>query len=466
MRQDVEPDWVNYVHNNSGLHPRYGQIEIEFWGGDKLSQLIEQFVLDEYLFPESAQKHLRKTIALADQNEDDPRYFYLLIEEALFGRALPVDKTPGALRQRQKTFRLLNLSLSIVFHWCREAGNLRPALLAAEHMVLRVWDFIRRGELLDCARTEREFGRIFATYLEIGRSYAQKLEPHCRVRDGLFGYGADEVEFPLRTMEVIGILGSVAAALAYAASSAEDDQSQQSLTDDAVAVAGALAALIENNPPAHAPAYDEHIIDISIGLIALFVLGFRATALKWVETLMQHVVFAFRLGRHFPIATDAYEDLVALYMADDSTRDTLKQKLMQLSTLLPALAEWQVALGGEEEHYLLFKGALAEFLSEIDLQLWYPDETTDAHLYAGNAGQESGYTRTSIQLPPRFEELKTRIAEIEGQERSLDKLSCVLAGWPSLALISSRHFRTPIVPGFWQEIVEAQESHASQSDPS
>lgn len=66
LKQDVEPDWTNYVHNNTRYHQKYGEIEYDFWGGDKLTLLIEQYFLDEYLFPESAQKQMRKTIALVD----------------------------------------------------------------------------------------------------------------------------------------------------------------------------------------------------------------------------------------------------------------------------------------------------------------------------------------------------------------------------------------------------------------
>ncbi len=71
IKQDVEPDWVNFTHRNTATDPKYGEIEFEFWGGDQLALLIERYFLDEYLFPESAQKHLRKTIALADQNLQD-----------------------------------------------------------------------------------------------------------------------------------------------------------------------------------------------------------------------------------------------------------------------------------------------------------------------------------------------------------------------------------------------------------
>ncbi|HZF07924.1 MAG TPA: hypothetical protein VFE33_03950 [Thermoanaerobaculia bacterium] len=100
MKQSVTPNWVGYAREHAGRHPEHGEIQFGLWDADSLAILLEKYLLDEYLFPESAQKQIRKTIALADQNEDEPRYFYALIEETLFQRELPLENTPGARRKR------------------------------------------------------------------------------------------------------------------------------------------------------------------------------------------------------------------------------------------------------------------------------------------------------------------------------------------------------------------------------
>jgi hypothetical protein len=46
-------------------------------------------------------------------------------------------------------------------------------------------------------------------FLKIGRTYFIKIQHHCHVKDELFGFGGDEIEYPLRTFEVIGILASL-----------------------------------------------------------------------------------------------------------------------------------------------------------------------------------------------------------------------------------------------------------------
>jgi hypothetical protein len=52
LKQNVVEDWNNYVHEHTQIHPKYGEIEFAFWGGEELAPLIEKYLLDEYLFPE------------------------------------------------------------------------------------------------------------------------------------------------------------------------------------------------------------------------------------------------------------------------------------------------------------------------------------------------------------------------------------------------------------------------------
>jgi hypothetical protein len=462
LRPEVEPNWRDYIAANRARYPQLGEVEFDFWGGDKLALLIERYFMDEYLFPESAQKALRKSIALADQNEDEPRQFYSLIEEMLFNHAVPTERTAAAERQRQKALRLLNLSLNIVFHWCREVGNLRPALFCAERAVLRTWDWMRANQLLDNEPTRFEFERMFGSYLSIARAYEEKLRPFCLVRDGLFGHGGDEVEYPLRSFEVIGILATLVMSLVYAAAATSDEEIGRSYVDQAADVSNTLSALVANNPGAWSPAYDQHAIDLGLGLLALVMLGRNKAAAEWLDELCSRVVLAFQLGRGFPVSTDSFDDLVALHVSAESLSAEFKQKLMQLSTLLPMVAEWFAILDRGEQYGQLQKAA-STFLSDINLQLWYPDGHTDEHLYRENAGHESGFSVASIELPETAEALRTQILEDLANPGQFDQLSCVSEGWPALGLIASRHFRTPVMPNYWRELVSA--NHTSTREP-
>lgn len=442
IKQNVEGNWNGYREQ----HTEPGDIEFDFWGGDKLATLVEQHFLDEYLFPESARKKMRKTIALADQNEEDPHHFYALVHETLFERDLPKGGTPSDRRKRQHALRLLNLSLNIVFHWCRETNNLRPALLCAERTVLLTWDWMRQNELLDCPITGKEFAKLFSTYLNVSLAYVEKLAPLCSVRDGMTGQWEGELEYPLRTLETVGVLGVLVMALTSLIAGAKDDHpNKQNMYQTSQGCAQALADLIKNNPAAATPRYDGHSIDIALGLLALTKASLHSQAADWLENLGVRVWFAYRAGQHYPISTDSYDDLVAMHFGQAPS----KEKLMELSTLLPMLAHWYVVLDLPEA-YEAFRNNVAQTFTHTALQLWFPDEQTESHLYRENAGFTSGTTLAPIHLPSTLQELKTEGERLHEARPVPENLSCFSHGWSILGLISSRHFRTPVMTAYWQ----------------
>jgi hypothetical protein len=75
------------------------------------------------------------------------------------------------------------------------------------------------------------------------------------------------------------------------------------------------------------------------------------------------------------VASDSFEDLLALQRANPPARD----ELLELSTLLPTLAEWMAVLGLPRV-YDDFRTILAESIPNTDLQLWYPDAMIDGLL--------------------------------------------------------------------------------------
>ena len=128
---------------------------------------------------------------------------------------------------------------------------------------------------------------------------------------------------------------------------------------------------------------------------------------------------------------------------------------MALSTLLPMLAHWYAVLNMADT-YLTFREAISTTFTETNLQLWYPDENTDEHLYRTNAGRASGVTLSSIQLPETLDDLKAHIVHLREERQDFKKLSCIEQGWPwpILGLIANRHFRTPVIPDYWQHAIQ------------
>jgi hypothetical protein len=446
LKQEAAIDWANYIQSNRSRYPQYGTIEFAFWGGDKLAQLLDEYLFDEFLFPEAARRQLRKTIAIADQADEEPRHFYEMIADVFEERNLPTGRSTADQRLRRKAFHLVELSLLVVYRWCEDANNLRTAILAAERTLLTAWDWMRRAGLLSHAPTRGLFDRLAATYRRIVLAFSDKVRAHAQVRDGLAI--ADDIENSLRVHELVGILGVLTCALFYAAEREPEPVVAEELTRRATDVAQILAETITNNAAAAQPRFDSHAIELGIGLVALTFAGPAKSADEWLSATAARVLTAVKANRHYPISTDRYEDLLALRGPNPPPWT----KFFDLSTLIPTVAEWMILLNLREP-YLRLRREVAEAAPDTDLQLWFPDANSDEQMYRANAGIETGATLTSLELPDDPDVLRERIRRVYASRDWWAELSCLREGWPWGALLASRHFRTPLVPALWQAAI-------------
>jgi len=438
LGQDVQQTWAQFTKNNTK-----DNITIRHWSGAKLAGLIESYFLNDNLFPESSRKNLRKALALIESNDYDLRHYYQFLDETLFDRKLSKSRSKGAGEKRVKALRLIQLSLNILYHWADEEDNIKPALLASERTLLRCWDWIRQYNLTRNTKTLIEYAKLLDLYRVITTSYFNKIQPFCYTRDALFGYRADEVEYSLRVFEVIGILGTIGLDQLFTFITTRDEKYAKAVE----ILADALQNFIKGHEIAASPVFDEHGIDISLGLLLLHQVK-KADAISWIEALRYKIVFAYANGHHYPISTDSFDDLLELRFGE-SRKD---KNFMDISTILPMLAEWCAVLGLSET-YGRMRQDLEGLSKNINLQLWYPDEETEDSLYKSNASHESGSTQSSIELPDTLNGLIKDVKAVQKNVVSPKDLSFMKAGLPQLSLIASRHFRTPVFPFYWQQSI-------------
>ena len=134
-----------------------------------------------------------------------------------------------------------------------------------------------------------------------------------------------------------------------------------------------------------------------------------------------------------------------------------------MSTLLPILAHWHAVLDLPES-YEDFASEVRDVFSEVHLQMWYPGDDTDDHLYRTNAGQKSGMTLSPILLPEALSGLKKQIGQLNAERQEYKELSCIKHGLPIISLIASRHYRTPVLPVFWQDRVANDAGAQGETD--
>ncbi len=437
IKQDTQMTWSNYVTNNSIEN----EVEYDFWGGDKLALLIEEHLLDENIFPSEVRRKFRKTLILIGEPDYNMYDYYSMLNDILFLQNLKKD----SVKKIQKKLMLINLSLNILLTWSRDANNLKPVLLASERTILNIWGFLHENDLFSKKLLINDFVKIKKTYYDIAEEYFAKINPNLDVKNGL---NLNSNHFILESkilFEHLGIL-SLFGLLVFS----EGVLSQEKNTfDHAKYVTQRIIILIKNHKTLLNPVLDSHIIDISLTILLLSIHDENEFINEWMYDLLQHIDFADKgFGKYIPISSDAIEDLIAFNMSDTK----VKEEVFQTSILLPILAQWCVSLGLIQNYKYIYELS-NDMYKNTTLQIWYHDNDLEKYIYRTNAAYKCGLVEAPIVFPEQIKEYAEQMDKIKDKRFLDENFSFMKEGVIFLALISSRHFRMPMLPLFWEPLI-------------
>lgn len=456
LKQDVTQDFNGYVAGNQTDCVNYA-----FWSGDDLAALIDKHLLDEYAIDPSERADLRRGIALVGSRDYDLRHAYRVLDALLLGSH---DGSVRSTKAHRKKFirklRTAALVLEIIFRWANEEGNLLNAFKVGERCCLWAWEFIRVRDLFKYRPAMAAFWDIYQIHGRVCRAYYDKVGPYFLVRDGISVYAGENALVTDKVFEQIGVLAEIGLVQLQNASG----ENGEVAAGNADAIAKVLVSLVKNNPSSGSPRYDGHAIELSTAFTLLLGTGNHEAAKAWLDELANRVSYSLRTSKCFPIATDSFDDLVALEIGELTKEEVAKLK--DLSTLVPTLMYWSVVFG-YDELYCKLQSAQGSTFDGICLQLWYADEETESLVYRESAQYESGTTEAPIVFPAGVDEL------IAGEKKKLDSkaivgldvFSAVRYGMFAIVMMACRHFRTPFPPQFWMPFIDAS-SRSPTSDQS
>jgi hypothetical protein len=393
------------------------------------------------MLPAELQSSFRKVLALiADPDYNLSDYYDILKTKLL-------TSTKSSEKEHIKSLRIVHLLLRIVFYWANNDNNLKPSVYAAERTILYTWQCIKQNNFYQNIKVMKIFYEIYNSAINIYISYFNKIQNHCYVKDGLHGYSQYYELENVSVFEQLGLLSTAGVLLIFDSLIIKNQYNFES----AQLICDAIKNLIKNHQVLYSPLFDNHIIEISIALLLLSFFSEKELIKDWMSNLFDHIAFAYyRMGKYFPVCTDHIDDVITL----DSSNLESKEKLFEISTLLPILMEWCAVLNLEDE-YLFGKEMIDTFFKKTYFQIWYPDENTDEVLYIKNAAVDSGISDSQIIIPDTIDEMKilmgTRKKRLEEICKDKDKnISSIDNGLLILPILASRHYRTPVLPDYWQ----------------
>ena len=264
IKQDVEPLWTSFKAANEA------KAKFDFWGGDKVADLIERYMLDENLFAADDRSDLRKALALAGDGEYDLRDLNRLLLRQLGLTAEGALTQPAADdRVLRKAVRRVHLASKICAHWAHADGDARQALWISERALLWTWHRVQLIEESQGPSLHDEVAHLWSSYTAAAADYLDAIGPHLGVRDGMAGYGSEGAELSVVLFEHIGMLSTIG--MACILEPRTNDQVAKVIEGNVRTIADSLCALISNNPASATPRLDSQVIDISLAL--MFMVG-------------------------------------------------------------------------------------------------------------------------------------------------------------------------------------------------
>lgn len=430
------------------------RISFDEWNGDKIAGFLLHGILREEILPKELRSSFQKAVAMVD--EPDAAYLHF----ADLTRQL-TKKGETNEKARVTVARQLYVCLWILFVWARDINNVEAPYRASELALLNVWNLLRPliGKKNSNAKAMNSvFSQLSMLHLSIASQFFERnIFSHVEKLDAL-STGVrthNSVDVNLKLFDLLGRMAMTGLWLHWFASRSSQkvkDQLQKAVAD----WSANGVKFIESNSILFSPLCDQQAIEISLFLLLAAYSGVgQADVAQWLVGIGNRLDFAVRTQSKYPCVFTDYQDLIE--HPKERSEEYLKDATSG-SILIPLLAAWLSALGFKEE-----VARLAELkrtkLEHCTLQLWLPDESTEDQIYVG--GQDHGIALTDLPLSDSGEDLLATISEACQKTDAVINLSALRADhWP-IVLLACRHYRYPVPPHFWIDVLRPDKSPAT-----
>ncbi|HAW92984.1 MULTISPECIES: hypothetical protein [unclassified Arsukibacterium] len=433
-------------------------IAFEEWNGDKLSELIQQYLLKEELLPSSSQALLRKSLALLEEPESSSMHFSILIDEVL-SNVTDADSVASSITR-------LNVCLWVLFSWCRDAENLEAAYLSSERALLLAWDKVK-DYYSGKNKPSKSFDSLFDTYQQITDHYVDRsLIPYVGLKYALSHavHSPCSINVNSKLFDVLGRLSVKGHWLLHLLSKnysenppidAESEEQEQ-LRLRLRKVTESINLLIVNNPILLSPYQDSQAIDVALAITLLSSNSELDEFVKsWLSEMINMCIFAFKSNGMYPIVYNSYEQLLE-HRNKDKADGIYKNKVTEASILYPLLAVFCALYKLDSESQLLEQFA-KENLTHSTLQYWYPNQYSELSMYSDADTHGSATTDFPMNGKSALEYVKREC----GSTDPFRGMSAVIKGKAPLILTACRRYRYPVPFHYLEDLMTASDSSQS-----
>lgn len=416
-------------------------ISFEEWNGDKLSELIQCYLLRDALLPSANQSLLRKSLALLEEPESSSQHFSQLTSNILLN-ATDVGSITSSITR-------LNICLWVLFSWCRDGGNIEAAYLSSERALLLAWNKIKHY-YTGKNKASKAFNKILDTYQQITDHYVDRcLIPHIEFKYAL-SYAVKSpcsIDVNIKLFDVLGrlsvkglwILDSLSKSYDKVPPIDGENKTQKQLRSRLQEITESVKLLIINNPILLSPYKDSQAIDIALAL-TLFSNNSEHDEFvqSWLSEVVHRCIFSFKSNGMYPTIYNSFDKLLE-HRKKDKSDEKYKNKATEASILYPLLSVFS-ALYKLDSISKDLEQFTTDELKHCTLQYWYPNQDSEQYMYSNIDAHGSA----STNFPTNGNAALEHIAQECKHSDSFRKMSAVTKNNSPLLLTACRNYRYPV----------------------
>lgn len=442
MQEQVRSTVNGYIERNSSE-----KISFDEWNGDKLAGLLLQGILREEIMPKELRSHFQKAVALVDEPDISYRHFSRLVHE--------LSQRAANDKARVRTARQLYIGLWVLFVWARDIDNVEAPYRASELVLLNIWNLLR-PYIGNMSKAGKEITGVLHHTIHLhlaiaGELLDRKIFPHVSTRDGISMAvrTRSAVDVNIKLFELLGRIALTGLWLHWL-SERDGDVERRSTAQNQLEQWPRLGyQLINNNRALFLPLQDQQAIEIALFLVLIGALGGnRNDARAWLHEMVERLSLMVRTHGRYPCVFTEYRDLVA---HPREQTDEYRKEATSGSILIPLLAAFLSVLKGHEALEQLVNLKIAE-LQHCTLQLWMPDKSSEDGIYVGD--HDHGMALCDLPLTATGNELLRTVRDACNRSEDFGGLSAVATDYWPIILTACRHYRLPIPPQFWIDLVD------------
>jgi hypothetical protein len=407
------------------------------WGGDKLTQLIEKYLLNENLLPKNFQSMLRKSLALINEPTISYKHFSQLVHTL---------SNAQSNKERIKALRQLRISLGVLIAWSKDEDNLESAYLSAELSLLHAWELYKPSfdkKTKNAVAMQESFQSIASAYLLLCDDFLQeKILLHVDKKYALSQavHSSNRVDINLKLFDLLGRVAMQGIWIQKLVSNTKQNNSQ--INEYYLHI----KQLINNNPILFTPYKDEQAIDI---VLAIFFLMNDSKNTKYIhEYLLQmikRIEFNYDVHSNYPCNINKYYQLIEHPL--EQTKE-YREYNTKSSILYPYIAFFAAYLGFDDV-YKIVQDFKKDKLQHCNFQLWYPDKISEEFFYTNK--KIHGITLSSVFVDRDKADFLKQLFDECNEISFSQNISAIRLGFYPIVLLGCRHYRLPIPIHFFNQ---------------